>query len=80
MALVGYLRYLKHRSSAEIHAELRQRGVVIAERTVTNLLDRYDELRALAYADPKRLGSLLRRQGRVVLAMDGIGSVNPCAG
>jgi hypothetical protein len=28
----------------EIHAILRQRGVAIAERSVTNLLDRYDEV------------------------------------
>ena len=39
---------------------------------VTNLLDRYDELRALASADPKRLGPLLRNQRRVVLAIDGL--------
>ncbi len=43
-----------------------------AERTVTNLLDRYDELRSLATADPQRLGPLLRPQGRVILAIDGL--------
>ena len=72
LALVGYLRYIEHRSIAEIHAELRRRSVVVAQRTVTNLLDRYDELRAVAYANPRRLRSLLRRQGRVVLAIDGL--------
>lgn len=72
LALVGHLRYIEHRSISEIHAELRQRSVVVAERTVTNLLDRYDELRALAYANPRRLRSLLRWQGRVVLAIDGL--------
>jgi hypothetical protein len=45
---------------------------VIAERTVTNLLDRYDELRVLATANPKRLRRVLRPQGRVVLAIDGL--------
>jgi hypothetical protein len=70
--LVGHLRYAQHRSIPEIHAELRRRRVVIAERTVTNLLDRYDELRALAYANPKRLRHILRPQGRVVLAIDGL--------
>src|SRR4029077_4601261 len=45
---------------------------VVAQRTVTNLLDRYDELRALATADPKRLGPLLRTQRRVILAIDGL--------
>jgi len=27
---------------------------VVAQRTITNLLDRYDELRALSTVDPKR--------------------------
>ena len=35
-------------------------------------MDRYDELRALATADPRRLGPLLRPQGRVILAIDGL--------
>jgi hypothetical protein len=60
IALVGQLRYVEHRSIPEIHADLRRCRVVIAERTVTNLLDRYDELRALATAHPKRLRRLLR--------------------
>jgi hypothetical protein len=72
IALVGHLRYVEHRSIPEIHTELRRRRVVIAERTVTNLLDRYDELRALASANPKRLRAVLRPQGRVVLAIDGL--------
>lgn len=72
LALVGRLRHAEHRSVPEIHRELTRRGVTVAERTVSNLLDRYDELRALATADPKRLGPLLREQGRVVLAIDGL--------
>jgi hypothetical protein len=72
MALVGRLRYTEHRSIPEIHRELTRRGIVLAQRTVTNLLDRYDELRALATADPKRLVPLLRPQGRVILAIDGL--------
>lgn len=72
VALVGHLRYVEHRSVPEIHAELRRRQVVVAQRTVTNLLDRYDELRTLASANPKRLCSLLRPQGRVILAIDGL--------
>ena len=55
MALVGRLRHAEHRSIPEIHRELTGRGLVVAQRTVTNLLDRYDELRALATADPERL-------------------------
>src|SRR5512143_1860052 len=72
MALVGRLRHAEHRSIPEIHQELTGRGLVVAQRTVTNLLDRYDELRALATADPKRLGPLLRKQRRVILAIDGL--------
>ena len=72
MALVGRLRHAEHRSIPEIHRELTGRGLVVAQRTVTNLLDRYDELRALASADPERLGPLLRQQRRVILAIDGL--------
>jgi hypothetical protein len=46
--------------------------VALAERTVANLLDRYDELEALSTADPQRLGPLLRDQCHVVLALDGL--------
>jgi hypothetical protein len=72
LALVGRLRHAEHRSVPEIHRELTRRSVAVAQRTVSNLLDRYDELRALATADPQRLGPLLRDQGRVVLAIDGL--------
>jgi hypothetical protein len=72
LALVGRLRHVEHRSVPEIHGALTQRGVAVAQRTVSNLLDRYDELKALATADPQRLRPLLRDQGRVVLAIDGL--------
>jgi hypothetical protein len=72
MAMVGRLRYAEHRSIPEIHRELTRRRIPLAPRTVTNLLDRYDELRALASADPKRLGPLLNSLRRVVLAIDGL--------
>jgi hypothetical protein len=72
MTLVGRLRSAEHRSIPEIHRELTRRAIIVAQRTVTNLLDRYDELRALARADPERLEPLLRPQGRVILAIDGL--------
>src|SRR3954454_17986811 len=72
MALVGRLRHREHRSVPEIHQELTRHGVAIARRSVSNLLDRYDELRALATADRERLHALLRKQRRVVLAIDGL--------
>ena len=72
IALVGTLRHAEHRSIPEIHAELTRRGVVIAERTVTNLLDRYDELLALSCADVERLRRVTAKAGRVILAIDGL--------
>src|SRR3954467_4444578 len=72
LALVGRLRHAEQRSVPEIHQELTRRGVAIARRSVSNLLDRYDELRALATADRERLHALLRKQRRVVLAIDGL--------
>ena len=72
IALVGALRYRRHQSVPEIHRALRERGVVICERTVTNLLDRYDEVLATSLADDRRLRSVLASQGRVILALDGL--------
>ncbi len=72
IALIGALRYREHKSVPEMHGVLRERGVVIAERTVTNLLDRYDELMATSLADDDRLRAALVGQGRVILALDGL--------
>jgi hypothetical protein len=72
IALVGALRHREHRSVPEIHAILRERGVTIAERSVTNLLDRYDELLAVSLTDSARLRGVLASQGRVILALDGL--------
>jgi len=72
IARIGALRYAEHRSVPEIHRDLIGRGVVIAARTVTNLLHRYEELVALHLRDHARLQEVLRRQGRVVLAVDGL--------
>jgi hypothetical protein len=72
IALVGALRYGQHRSVPEIHRELVGRGVVVCQRTVTNLLDRYDELMALSLRDDRRLRDVTAAQGRVVLALDGL--------
>ena len=72
VALVGELRYRRHLSVPEIHLELRGRGLEVCQRTVTNLLDRYDELLAVRLGDSERLKGLLAEQGRVVLAIDGL--------
>ena len=72
IATVGAWRYAEHRSVPEIRQHLLGRGLAIAERTVTNLLGRYDELLAVALTDNHRLASLLSEQGRVLLAVDGL--------
>ncbi len=72
IALVGALRHAEHRSVPEIHRELHGRGVAVCERTVTNLLDRYEELVALRLTDRAALRERLAEQGRVVLAIDGL--------
>jgi len=72
MALVGALRHRDHRSVPEMHAALTARGVTIAERSVTNLLDRYDELLATKLMDRQPLQTRLAEQGRAILALDGL--------
>lgn len=72
IALVGMLRYTSHRSIPEIHQALRDRGVSIAERTVTHLLQRYEELVALRLSEQPRLRERFKEQGQVILAIDGL--------
>src|SRR3954470_16531246 len=72
ITLVGVLRHREHRSVPEIHAALRARGVEIAERSVTNLLDRYDELLATSLTDTRGLRRVLKGQRGVILALDGL--------
>jgi hypothetical protein len=72
IALIGTLRHAQHRGAPEIHAELARRGVAACLRTVTNLLDRYDELLALSLSDAGRLRRITAAAGRVILAIDGL--------
>jgi hypothetical protein len=72
IACVGTLRYAQHRSLPEIHQHLGHRGMVVAPRTVTHLLERYDELLALSLTDTARLQRLTQAQGRIILALDGL--------
>jgi hypothetical protein len=58
--------------AGDLHRELSARGVAVSERTVTNLLDRYEELVALRLAHNASLQERLKEQGRVVLAIDGL--------
>lgn len=72
IALVGSLRYAHHRSIPEIHRDLCARGLVIAERTVTNLLARYEELIALRLTNTESLQARFLPQGQVILGLDGL--------
>ena len=72
IALIGSLRYREHRSVPEIHRALQERHVAIAQRTVTYLLERYEELLALRLTDHRRLKDILTQQGHVILALDGL--------
>ena len=72
IAAIGAWRYQEHRSVPEIHQALRARQVEISERTVTHLLNRYDELLAVTLTDNQRLRRRLSVAGRVILAIDGL--------
>src|SRR5258708_4390748 len=72
IAAIGAWRYQEHRSVPEIHLALRARQVEISERTVTHLLNRYDELLAVVLTDNQRLRHALSTAGRVILAIDGL--------
>jgi hypothetical protein len=72
IALIGALRYQQQRSIPQIHQELLQRGVTVAQRTVIDQLYRYEELLALHLADQERLQKRLKDQKQVILALDGL--------
>src|ERR671923_885633 len=72
LTCVGPRRSGAHRSVPAIHHALMERGMALAPRTVTNLLERYDELVALSLQDTARLRRLPQPQGRVILALAGL--------
>src|SRR5215469_6766970 len=72
IALVGSLRYREHRSIKEIHQDLKARGVQVCERTVEHALHRYEELVAVHLHQKERLRAIFEKQGRVILAIDGL--------
>ena len=72
LTFIGTQRYAHHHSVPTIHQALVARGLAVAPRTVTNLLERYDELVALSLQNTGRLRRLTQPQGRVILALDGL--------
>ena len=55
-----------------MHRLLLARGVSITERSVTHLMQRYEELVTLRITDHERIKTRLQKQGHVMLALDGL--------
>ena len=72
IALIGRWRFREHRSVPEMHRALLSRGVSITERSVTHLMQRYEELVTLRITDHERIKTRLQKQGHVILALDGL--------
>jgi hypothetical protein len=72
ITFMGQPRAREQRRVPQIHQRRRERGVAIAERSVTVLLHRYEELVALHLAEPVRRRQRLAGQGGVILALDGL--------
>src|SRR6266567_7002086 len=72
IALIGQWRFREHRSVPEMHQALVTRGISIAQRSVTHLMQRYEELVALRVSDHERIKARLQKQGHVILAIDGL--------
>src|SRR5215470_2417264 len=69
LAFIGQRRYGHHRSVPDISQALVERRVAVAPRTLTNLLERYDELVALSLQETLRLQRRTQARGRVILAL-----------
>src|SRR5947199_3213542 len=69
IALIGQWRFREHRSVPEMHRALLAREVSITERSVTNLMQGYEELLAFRTADQQRISTQLKKQGHVILAI-----------
>ena len=72
VALVGALRYGEHRSVPEIHQQLQQKDICISQRSVSHLIERYEELLAISLSNKERLQEIGREYKRVILAIDGM--------
>src|SRR3989441_1379014 len=72
IALIGQWRFREHRSVPEMHQALQARGIRIAQRSVTYLMQRYEELVTLRITDQERIKARLQKQRHVILALDGL--------
>ena len=69
---MGTWRDPQQRRIPQIHQELVRRGLQVAERSVTYLIYRYEDLLALHLADPERWQERLKGQQQVILSLDGV--------
>lgn len=60
----------EQRSVPQRHQQLQQTGVCISQRSVSDLLWRYDELLGLRLSDRQRLEEIVRGQQQIILAID----------
>lgn len=72
VVLVGALRYGQHRSVPEIHQQLQGRDICIGQRSVSHLIERYEELLTLNLSNKQRLQEIDHEYRRVILAIDGM--------
>ena len=56
----------------QIHQILQTKGLSVSERTVSNLLARYDEVVAVQMSDSERIGKIVAQHSQVILAIDGM--------
>src|SRR5439155_8716533 len=70
IALIGQWRKRSHRSVPEMHRALLARGISVAQRSVTSLMQRFEELVTLGITDQERIKARLQQQGHVILAID----------
>lgn len=62
----------EQRSVSQIYQQLHGRGLCVSQRSVSHLLERYEELLALGLSDKQRLLDAVRGQKQVILAIDGM--------
>src|SRR5436305_7670505 len=55
-----------------MHQALLARGISVGQRSVTYLMQRYEELVSLRVTDQERSKGRLQKQGHVILALDGL--------
>lgn len=73
IAMVGERHIHGHRSFAEIHQELvKEHGVLISERHVSNLFRLYLALVGARHLDTEAVQARLKAQGRLILSVDAV--------